>query len=365
MIRIMITLLFAAMILSCDHTPGFVLNGQLSGAGNEYVYLARPGAEGAEIIDSARIEDGSFRFTGRVETPEPYILSVEGYRDQKLFFLENGVISFTGSTDSIYYARIDGSVTDSEYREFESMIRPFNSSLITLFDNYHDAASEGNSAVAESVGPEIERIKSSIAASALRFVREHPASFASPWIMLSLQADLTADSLDQLTGILPPGVKVSSQYRRLRESIDIMHGLEPGNPAPDFSQPSNTGTIFTLSEATGEGPLLIYFWASWCTTCRETSAAVARINRLYSDRGLKIVAVSLDFSAPDWMDAVKRDSMEWINLSDLKLWNNSVAVRYNVTEIPLFYLVDSKGDIVARFDKPSMLDSLVVSELGR
>jgi peroxiredoxin len=365
MIRILTTFLFTAMILSCDHTPGFVLNGQLSGAGNEYVYLARAGTPGGEVIDSTRIEDGSFRFTGRVETPEPYILSVKGFRDQKLFFLENGVISFTGSTDSIYYATIAGSVTDSEYSEFESVIRPLNRNIITLFDQYHDAVSAGNGTVIESVGPEIERIRSAITGSALRFVKEHPASFASPWVLLSLQADLSADSLDKLTALLVPEVKMSSQYRTLRESIDKMHRLAPGNIAPDFSQPSHTGTLFTLSEATGRGPLLIYFWASWCTNCSEASEAVATLNRLYADRGLQIVAVSLDYSAPDWMEAVKRDSMEWINLSDLNMWGNGVAVEYNVTRIPYFCLVDSGGAIVARFDQSSMLDSLVVSQLAR
>jgi peroxiredoxin len=342
-----------------------VLNGELRGAGNEYVYLSRPGAGGAEIIDSSRIEDGSFRFTGRVETPEPYIISAKEYREQKLLFLENRVITFTGSTDSIHYAVVDGSVTDREYNEYESMIKPLNSSIITLFDNSHDAVYSGNDVVVESVEPELKRIRSEIVNRSVRFVREHPSSFASPWILLSLQADLTADTLDQLTGILAPGVKVSSQYRMLQSGIERMRRLEPGNPAPDFSQPSHTGTLFNLSETTGEGPLLIYFWASWCSNCKEASAEVARLNRLYTDRGLKIVAVSLDFSAPDWMDAVKRDSMEWINISDLNMWDNSVAVKYNVTEIPFFYLVDRDGKIVARFDNPSLLDSLILSEPGR
>jgi peroxiredoxin len=365
MIRILPILLLTCLIFSCDDNPGFVLNGEMRGAGNEYVYLSGALAGSTEIIDSSRIEDGSFRFTGRVETPEPYILSVEGYREKKLIFLENGIVTFTGSTDSIHNGVVSGSVTDSEYSEYESMIKPLYSSLITLFDNNHDAANSGKDVDIEFFEQEIKRIKSEIAGRALRFVREHPASFASPYILLSLQADLTVDSLDQLTGILTPGVKGSSQYRMLQAGIDRMRRLEPGNPAPDFSQPTHTGSSFTLSENSGEGPLLIYFWASWCTNCTEATSAVARLNSLYTGSGLKIVSVSLDFSAPDWMDAVNRDSMEWINLSDLNLWDNSVAVKYNVTEIPFFYLIDSDGIVVARFDNPSLLDSLILSELGR
>ncbi|MCA1757966.1 MAG: AhpC/TSA family protein [Bacteroidales bacterium] len=363
MIRKLICFLMPVLILSCDGDPGFVLNGQLSGAGNIYVYLARPGPGGAEIIDSARVEDGSFRFAGRLETPEPYILSAKGYREQKLFFLENEVISFTGSTDSIHCAVIDGSVTDSEYSEYESMIRPLNRRILTLFDNHHDAVYSGDNVIIESV--DTERINSDIVSSALRFVREHPASFASPYILLSLQADLSTDSLDQLTGILAPGVKTSSQYQILQQSIDRMRSLEPGNPAPDFTQPSHTGTSFRLSETTGDGPLLIYFWASWCSSCTDATAEIATLYRRYQGSGLKVVSVSLDFSASDWIDAVKRDSMEWVNVSDLELWDNSVAVRYNVTEIPFFYLVDSDGVIVARGDDASLLDSLILAELRK
>lgn len=365
MIRKLLCFLVPVLMLSCDGDPGFVLNGQLNGAGNIYVYLARQGPGGAEIIDSTRVEDGSFRFTGRVETPEPYILSAKGYREHKLFFLENGVISFTGSTDSIHCAVVDGSVTDSEYSEYESMIKPLNSSIMTLFDNHHDAVYSDDNVVVESVDTKRERIDSQIVSTALRFVREHPASFASPWILLSLQADITADSLDNLTRILAPGVKTSSQYRMLQQSIDRMRTLQPGNSAPDFAQPSHTGTSFRLSETTGDGPLLIYFWASWCHSCTDASAETARLYSRYSGSGLKVVSVSLDFSATDWIEAVKRDSMEWINVSDLQLWNNSVAVRYNVTEIPFFYLVDSDGIIVARGDNVSLLDPLILSVLGR
>lgn len=363
MIRKLLCLLLPVLILSCNGDPGFVLNGQLSGAGNVYVYLARQGSGGAEIIDSARVEDGSFRFTGRVETPEPYIISAKGYREQKLFFLENGVVSFTGSTDSIHCAVIDGSVTDSEYAGYESIIKPLNRSILNLFDSRHGAVYSGDNVIIEHVSEERERINSEIVSSSIRFVREHPASFASPFILLSLQADLTADSLDQLTAILAPGVKRSSQYRILQEIIDRKRSLQPGNPAPDFTQPSHTGSSFRLSETTGDGPLLIYFWASWCHSCTDLTAEVAGLYKRYPDSGLKVVSVSLDFSASDWIEAVKRDSMDWVNVSDLKLWDNSVAVRYNVTEIPFFYLVDSDGIIVASGDNASLLDSAILSEL--
>jgi hypothetical protein len=57
----------------------------------------------------------------------------------------------------------------------------------------------------------------------------------------------------------------------------------------------------------------------------------------------------LDQNADAWKAAIKADNLTWKNhVSDLKGWNNAAAALYKVSSIPMSFLIDEKGVIVAK-----------------
>ena len=44
----------------------------------------------------------------------------------------------------------------------------------------------------------------------------------------------------------------------------------------------------------------------------------------------------------------KKDQLEWTQISDLKGWQNSVAELYGIKAIPMNFLLDKEGKIVAK-----------------
>ncbi len=65
----------------------------------------------------------------------------------------------------------------------------------------------------------------------------------------------------------------------------------PQAPLAFASQPLHTldGTDVTLDALSAEKPLLVYFWASWCSVCRVTTPTVARI----AQQGGNVISVAL------------------------------------------------------------------------
>jgi peroxiredoxin len=63
-----------------------------------------------------------------------------------------------------------------------------------------------------------------------------------------------------------------------------------------------------------------------------------------------MLGISLDRAgAKDaWLAAIKKDGLEWTQLSDLQFWDNDVAKLYGVKAIPQNFLIDPHGKIVAR-----------------
>lgn len=123
-----------------------------------------------------------------------------------------------------------------------------------------------------------------------------------------------------------------------------------GNIAPDFTQTDTAGVNVSLHDFKGKY-VLIDFWASWCKPCRRENPFVIQAFNKYKDKGFTIISVSLD--APGWKDkwlnAIHQDGIGgWTHLSDLNFWDNAVSKLYGIRSIPMNFLVNPKGIIVAK-----------------
>ena len=77
--------------------------------------------------------------------------------------------------------------------------------------------------------------------------------------------------------------------------------LQVGKPAPDFAATDLDGHPVSLAALKGR-PVLINFWATWCTPCREELPMIESAYRAHRDQGFTVVAVNYKESA----DAVRK-----------------------------------------------------------
>lgn len=132
-----------------------------------------------------------------------------------------------------------------------------------------------------------------------------------------------------------------------------------GTKAPDFTQADTSGVNVSLHDFAGKY-VLLDFWASWCKPCRKENPFVVSAFNKYKDKGFTIVSVSLDApGAKDkWVQAINADSLSgWTHLSDLGFWDNAVARLYNIRMIPMNFLLDKQGTIIAQNLRGQKLDS--------
>lgn len=62
----------------------------------------------------------------------------------------------------------------------------------------------------------------------------------------------------------------------------------------DFVFTDLQGEPMPLADALADGPVLVDFWATWCTPCKIAMPAYAALERAYADRGFELWAVSWD-----------------------------------------------------------------------
>ena len=132
-------------------------------------------------------------------------------------------------------------------------------------------------------------------------------------------------------------------------------GLQIGDKAPDIFLPDTSANFMKLSSLKGK-VVLLDFWASWCGPCRRENPNVVRLYEKYKDKGLVILSVSLDENKQNWINAIKKDRLSWLHVSDLRGWKSIAAASYGVQSIPQMYVIDKDGNIIAKNLRGAELD---------
>ena len=133
-----------------------------------------------------------------------------------------------------------------------------------------------------------------------------------------------------------------------------LKGITIGEIAPDFELPNTQDSIIKLSDLRGN-VVLIDFWATWCSPCRQKNPRIKQIYDNHKDNTFKngekeliVLFVSLDKNKTIWEQTIANDSIGmFTHVSDLKGWRNVAAKKYNVKKIPATLLIDGEGRILA------------------
>jgi len=118
-----------------------------------------------------------------------------------------------------------------------------------------------------------------------------------------------------------------------------------GDMAPDFSRPDLAGKPVRLADYHGK-LVLLNFWASWCGPCLEEMPKFSGWQREYGAQGLQVIGVSMDDDSAAARRLIARHPVAYPILIGDAEFGESFG---GVLGLPLTYLIDPKGRIVARY----------------
>ena len=350
---------------SCKKSNQFTISGKISHAEGDTIYLeellvstTKPFAK--KVIN----EKGEFEFQGTATIPTFYLLKLSDNKFVTLLvdsidnvFIEADIANFgkeyvvQGSLGSIQIKELTENLNRTEHKL--DSLRQLNNlyKANPEYENLKEKWTEEYNVLIE------EQSKFST-----NFVLKNPFSMASvyalyqkykdqSYVIRDLQTMRTAASA--LNAIYPNSNLVKAlyentlQYLRDQKAAQMKQYIEQeGVNSPDIELPNPSGKEIALSSLRGK-VVLLHFWAAEDQGSRLLNSLLTDAYKKYKSKGLEIYQVNVGTNRSEWLDAIDKDNLNWINVGDLEGSTNA-RLSYNIQSIPYNYLMDKEGKIVAK-----------------
>jgi thiol-disulfide isomerase/thioredoxin len=141
------------------------------------------------------------------------------------------------------------------------------------------------------------------------------------------------------------GGRALTRWLRLAKTPDAAALLRLywlNQPAPGFTAPLiNRAGKKSLASLRGK-MVILYFWASWCDSCKLNMPKLKRLHREFASKGLVIYSFSQDKKASKTRQTLKLLSLPFLVGHN---YRNRVGKRFLSNKIPTLIAVDRKGII--------------------
>jgi cytochrome c biogenesis protein CcmG, thiol:disulfide interchange protein DsbE len=118
-------------------------------------------------------------------------------------------------------------------------------------------------------------------------------------------------------------------------------GPQIGQLAPQFFITTFDGGQESLSELRGQ-VVVVNFWASWCTTCREEAPLLEHVWQTYKDRGVVFLGIDYVDTEMKALDYLEEFNVTYPNGPDLA---SKISQSYRVRGVPETFFIGRDGKI--------------------
>jgi thiol-disulfide isomerase/thioredoxin len=348
-----------AVFAGCTKNDAQV-TGTLSNTDGETIILERVSSSETVAIDSVTLgSDGSFKLnTGDVTGPGFYRLRV-GDNNFIILLLEKGDDAVvTGNVLDLYRSyEITGSQGSTELRELDKVLRGSyeqTDSLRKVFQAHQMAGHPRLDSIMQSIDAVYQQLQAEKRDFVHKFLAEHKNSLVCISAVQALNPMEDFDKFEEVADNLSVALPESEYVKQFKLQLTDMKNKQQaaartnvGSQAPELVLQTPEGNTVKLSDFRGK-VTLIDFWASWCKPCRMENPNVVKVYNRFKDKGFEIFGVSLDQGKDQWLEAIKTDGLIWKHGSELQYWQSSFVGTYNLDGIPMTYLVDENGVIIAK-----------------
>lgn len=342
-----ILFVFVLALIGCQHTPTFTIEGTITHANGETLYLEHTGLVKTTALDSCVLDaNGDFKLHAVApEHPDFYRLRIAS-QSLPLAIDSTETIAIAASRDSLSHTlAIEGSDNSLAIAQLRATARTASREQLrehakTIIVTNPRSLAAYYAVFLKQGGQYIWNIFD----AADRRMYQAVATSFNVWMP---NYERTKALYAQVTDILK-AEREMQQQAAMRQLIN-----DAENTVLDISLTDDNGITQSLTDLRGR--LIVLDFSA--IEMEQSQGYIFELRELYNryhNRGVTIYSVSLDRNKLLWEDGV-------INLPWTNVYAGEQAIevmtRYNVQSIPTLFLLDRKGNVQGRYTNFEQLDA--------
>ena len=368
------------LFTACKKNSDFTVEGVVSGADGQMMYLENVGVSTVELMDSVKLTAaGKFSFT----KPRP------AFPDFYRLRLNNQLINFSvDSTETISFVADAGTFATSYSVEGSEICKAIKNITLAQLDAnqaIHRLRKESESGLlADSVySRQVLEAAEAYKDVARKYIYSAPMSAAAYFALFQqidglLFFDLYDKNDSKAYGAVatsfdhyyPESPRAKHLYNLALQSIKVIRSQRPMDLDKvekkevsflDIELPDVHGENTKLSSVATGKVVLINFTAYMSEWSPALNMEFGDLYTRYHDKGLEIYQISLDSDLHFWKNAAS--NLPWACVRDPQSVYSQTAALYNVKQLPAIFILDRKGNLVKRVDDVKKLEADIKSVL--
>ena len=336
-----LTCILLAVIAAASCTPKAKISGTLEGAPSDKVVVKLLDLNNYTVLDTLKTDAaGNYSCKVKIEKDQPEFIYLYHGDTKIASLLLNAGDAVTVKSDLKGNYDVQGSEESLKLKQVETDYNAFLSSVASMTET-----------------SDIAREYVNYYRQCLRYISLNPYSLTVvPVLFQTMEGDApifsqTTDAIrfrsaaDSLLSVYPNSKYAKALAREADNRIKLMDlsgRLDVASEIgfPDVELPDVSGKKVRLSSVDAK-VVFLYFWTSQAS--EQTLFNLELMKPLYEDyhdKGLEIYAVCIDADKALWASVVRNQGLNWINVNDGLGVASPVLPLYNVTSVPVLYVIE-------------------------
>lgn len=310
-----------------------------------------------EKIDSSKVIDGAFTFSGTAEGDSLCMITFGANRMQ--FILQPGNIIFKDGAFS--GTPLNDIAFDCKQKE-SKMNRNMSEKYRTMMGD--NSLSANDKAIMQR--QLMRRYNHQRDSLYHAYAHANQDNVLNTLLIQSWLGNMNDDvkRFDKAWSVAGPYTKNCRPMKVIQKRMEALRKVQVGMPFVDFTVPKGNldGTDVKFSDYVGKGKwVLVDFWASWCGPCRGEIPNLKAAYEKYHSQGVELLSVACWDKEPNTRKALEEEKMPWpqiINAQDI------ATNAYGINGIPQIILFAPDGRIAAKGLRGTMVDETIAKMLN-
>ncbi|MDY4044413.1 TlpA disulfide reductase family protein [Butyricimonas sp.] len=356
-------------VLGCLFFPGivfgekkkFTINGAIPEMPEGKMIVVSQEVGRVDTLGQGDIVSGKFVIEGELDEPRVALIYVAGYGGGFVFILDTDApyeMELFQSGKSV----IRGGKLQKELNVYQEAVTEENQKIRKVKMELEEASAAKHFRTVNELKVKLEQLTAEAQKRLGVILERNKDNVLAAYVQTAGMERMDLNGLKMCYAGLSDKAKHTGPGKLMAARIRALEGVEVDAVAPNFTLPTPEGKEIALYEVKGKLKI-IDFWASWCGPCRMENPNMVKLYNDFKEKGLVVVSVSLDEKKDKWEEAIKKDGLTWLHLSDLKGWQGDVVKMYNIDAVPTILVLDENNRIIAKNLRGEKLRALVSERL--